>query len=49
MAKPEEKITSSSSKEEKKSDLRGTFISVMILGVFLLGSWFGVWALYLSR
>jgi len=34
---------------EKEVSLKGTFISVMILGVFLLISWFGVWALYMSR
>lgn len=34
--------------EEKKS-LEGTFTSVMILGVLIIVSWFGVWALYLSR
>lgn len=34
---------------EKKNDLRGTFIAVMLLGVFMIGSWFAIYALYLSR
>lgn len=48
MAKREEKVLS---KEEEKHepDLRGTFISVSILGIFLVVTWIGVWALYLSR
>ncbi|MUV39816.1 hypothetical protein JNUCC1_03700 [Lentibacillus sp. JNUCC-1] len=35
-------------KQEEKS-LKGSFVSVMILGVFLIVSWAGVWMLYLSR
>lgn len=30
-------------------DLKGTFIAVMLLGVFILVSWFGIYALFLSR
>jgi len=30
-------------------NLKGTFISVMLLGVFILGTWFGLYALFLSR
>ncbi|MCZ2257637.1 cytochrome c oxidase subunit 2A [Sporosarcina sp. G11-34] len=28
---------------------KGTFIAVMLLGVFILASWFGTYALFLSR
>lgn len=40
-----------SKKDEKKEShsLKGTFISVMLLGIFLLVSWFGVYALFLVR
>lgn len=34
---------------EKENSLKGTFISVMFLGGFLIVTWFGVWILYLSR
>ncbi|GIO28416.1 cytochrome c oxidase subunit 2A [Ornithinibacillus bavariensis] len=34
---------------EEKSDLKGTFVSVMILGVFLVISWIGAFTLFLSR
>ncbi|SDQ55529.1 cytochrome c oxidase subunit 2A [Virgibacillus salinus] len=40
-------------KEEKAKkespDLKGTFISVMMLGLFILASWFGVYALFVMR
>nr|WP_254052706.1 cytochrome c oxidase subunit 2A [Bacillus sp. V59.32b] len=36
-------------KEEKEDTLKGTLASVMILGVFLIVSWFSVYALFLSR
>jgi uncharacterized membrane protein YqhA len=29
--------------------LKGTFIAVMLVGVFILVSWFGLYALFLSR
>ncbi len=39
--------------EKKKSSegksLKGTLASVMIMGVLIIVSWLGVWALYLSR
>jgi hypothetical protein len=35
--------------EEKEEKLHGAFASVMILGVFLIISWFSVYALFLSR
>lgn len=41
-----------SSKKEKKKEatsLKGTFISVMLLGLFLIISWFGIYGLFLSR
>lgn len=30
-------------------DLRGTFVSVTIIGIFLLLSWLGVWYIFISR
>ncbi|HLR63802.1 MAG TPA: cytochrome c oxidase subunit 2A [Pseudogracilibacillus sp.] len=35
--------------ENEEVDLRGTFVSVMFLGGFIIASWAGVWALYLYR
>jgi hypothetical protein len=35
--------------EEASFNLKGTFIAVMLLGVFILVSWFGIYALFLSR
>lgn len=35
--------------EHNDVDLRGTFFFNMLLGVFLIVSWLGVWALYMSR
>lgn len=35
--------------EHDEVDLRGTFFFNMLLGVFLIVSWLGVWALYMSR
>lgn len=37
--------------EEKKEEhsLKGTFVSVMLLGAFLIASWLGVWIIYLIR
>jgi hypothetical protein len=34
---------------ESTHSLKGTFIAVMLLGVFTLVSWFGFYALFLSR
>ncbi|EGL13069.1 MULTISPECIES: cytochrome c oxidase subunit 2A [Paenibacillus] len=34
---------------EKEPELKGAFASVMILGAFILITWFGVFALYLIR
>lgn len=28
---------------------KGTFIAVMLLGLFMVASWFGIYALFLSR
>lgn len=36
-------------KKEEKSSLKGTFVSVMTLGLFIIISWAGVWVLYLTR
>jgi len=35
--------------KEETNDLKGTFISVMLLGGFIIITWIGVWALFLSR
>ncbi|MHA6258275.1 cytochrome c oxidase subunit 2A [Sporosarcina sp. CAU 1771] len=34
---------------ESSISLKGTFIAVMLLGVFILISWFGIYALFISR
>lgn len=36
-------------KIESKNEFKGTFISVMLLGGFIIVTWIGVWALFLSR
>lgn len=33
----------------EETDLKGTFISVGILGLFIIVSWAGVWYLFISR
>ncbi|MEK5039753.1 cytochrome c oxidase subunit 2A [Sporosarcina sp. FSL K6-3457] len=38
-----------SSHSESEVSLKGTFIAVMLIGVFILVSWFGLYALFLSR
>lgn len=35
--------------KEDTNTLKGTFISVMLLGGFIIVTWIGVWALFLSR
>lgn len=35
--------------KEEENELKGTFISVMLLGGFIIATWVGVWALFLSR
>ena len=34
---------------EESSNLKGTFIMVMILGVLMVGAWFGAYLLFISR
>lgn len=36
-------------KETNEPNLKGTLISVSLLGAFLLVSWFGVWSIFVSR
>lgn len=35
--------------KDSNESLRGTFVAVMILGFLILGSWIGVFTLYLIR
>lgn len=35
--------------EQDGADLRGTLFFNMLIGIFLVLSWFGVWAIYMSR
>lgn len=44
-----EKVKKEVSEENKEVDLRGTFLSVMLLGGFIIVSWAGVWALFMYR
>jgi len=47
MSKP---LKSQDTIEEKEEvNLKGTLFSVSILGVFIIISWIGVWALYVAR
>ncbi len=43
------KRTTEKKELSEKSSLKGTLTSVMIMGALIIVSWFGVWALYLSR
>lgn len=46
------KKTSTQVRQENGShsiSLKGTFIAVMLLGIFILVSWFAAYALFLSR
>ncbi|WP_241158477.1 cytochrome c oxidase subunit 2A [Cohnella candidum] len=36
-------------KKKDKPSLKGTFVSVMLLGAFILVAWIGVFALYMAR
>lgn len=50
MPKPQlDQKTLLNEKAEEKNVLKGTFVSVMTLGIFIIASWLGVWILYLSR
>ncbi len=46
MAKPE---LHQKTQVEDSGSLRGTLLMTTILGLILLGTWFGVWNLYLGR
>ncbi|MGP4107154.1 cytochrome c oxidase subunit 2A [Virgibacillus sp. L01] len=35
--------------KKESPNLKGTFILVMMLGLFILASWFGVYALFVIR
>ena len=48
MAKENSKQHSTKS-DDSGLNLKGTLISVMLLGVFILVMWFGLYALFLSR
>ncbi|HLQ71792.1 MAG TPA: cytochrome c oxidase subunit 2A [Bacillota bacterium] len=39
----------SETSEKREFSLKGTLFSVMFLGGFIIISWFGVYALFLSR
>ncbi|MDW0110772.1 cytochrome c oxidase subunit 2A [Sporosarcina aquimarina] len=47
MAKKQKQTSVASSAES--SNLKGTFIMVMILGVLMVGAWFGAYWLFISR
>ncbi len=36
-------------KQDEENEYKGSFASVMLLGLFLIVSWVGVWILYLVR
>jgi len=35
--------------EHEEPNLKGTFIAVMFVFAFLVGTWFSVWGLFLNR
>lgn len=35
--------------QHEEVDLRGTFVSVCVIGAFILLSWLGVWYIFISR
>ncbi|PKR77527.1 cytochrome c oxidase subunit 2A [Halalkalibacillus sediminis] len=37
------------SKQEQEPKLSGAFISVLIVGLFIVGSWLAIYFLFLSR
>ncbi|REB08820.1 cytochrome c oxidase subunit 2A [Sporosarcina sp. BI001-red] len=47
MAKKQKSNTVAS--PEESSNLKGTFIMVMILGVLMVSAWFGAYWLFISR
>ncbi|MBY7143527.1 cytochrome c oxidase subunit 2A [Virgibacillus sp. NKC19-3] len=48
MSRLQEKEPQQSPKKDTPN-LKGTFISVMLVGVFILVSWFGVFLLFITR
>lgn len=48
MSKSQEK-EQLTTEQQGDTDLRGTFFFNMLLGIFLVLSWLGVWAIYMSR
>lgn len=49
MSKSQQEKEQQVAEEHDDVDLRGTFFFNMLLGIFLVLSWFGVWAIYMSR
>lgn len=47
MSKPMKRQDAVDEKEEV--NLKGTLFSVSVLGLFIIISWIGVWALYVAR
>jgi len=37
------------SEDKETHSLKGTLIAVILLGIFIIISWFGIYALFLSR
>ncbi|GEN83048.1 hypothetical protein SLU01_13600 [Sporosarcina luteola] len=44
-----EKPKQATKSNDSDINLKGTFISVMLVGIFILVLWFGSYALFLSR
>ena len=49
MASIEEKKKEQVTHDKKEPDLRGTFISVLLVGLFIIVSWILVYALFIVR
>lgn len=44
-----EKVNPHTSRPSEATNLKGTLIAVMLVGIFILVSWFGLYGLFLSR
>ncbi|PHA03557.1 cytochrome c oxidase subunit 2A [Bacillus pseudomycoides] len=45
----ERKLQPAGNKQQKKSSLKGTLISVFLLGFFLIFTWFSVYQIFFNR
>lgn len=46
---PLQEVDPKKKQDEEEDEYKGSFAAVMMLGLFLIVSWVGVWILYLVR